>query len=82
MPFHFLGIYLEEEADGSHQEAAHGGDAFPSSLRFCFIGPVCFRFSQTRLDYNLSEDFLASRFSLLVVQISEAAYHISENWWK
>ena len=37
MPFHFLGIYLEEEADGSHQEAAHGGNAFPSSLRFCFI---------------------------------------------
>ena len=47
-----------------------------------YIGPVCFRFSQTRLDYNLSEDFLASRFSLLVVQISEAAYHISENRWK
>ena len=46
------------------------------------LGPVCFRFSQTRLDYNLSEDFLASRFSLLVVQISEAAYHISENRWK
>jgi hypothetical protein len=48
-------------------------------------GPICFRFSQTRLDYKLSEDFLASRFSLLVVQISEADYHRRKNkqsvWW-
>jgi hypothetical protein len=27
----------EEEANGSHQEATHGDNAFPSSLRFCFI---------------------------------------------
>ena len=37
------------------------------------------------LDYKRSEDFLASHFSLLVVQISEADYHRSKNkrsvWW-
>jgi len=37
------------------------------------------------LDYKRSEDFLASHFSLLVVQISEADYNRSENeqsiWW-
>jgi len=41
--------------------------------------PVCFRFSQPLLDYKLGEDFLAYCFTLLVVQIFEAAYHRSEN---
>jgi hypothetical protein len=36
-------------------------------------------FSQLCLSYSLSEYFLASCFSVLIVQISEAVYHTSEN---
>jgi len=48
-------------------------------------GPVCFRLAYNLSVVERSEDFLASQFSLLVVQISEADYQRSENnrgvWW-
>jgi len=48
-------------------------------------GPVCFQLAYNLSVAERSEDFLASRFSLLVVQIFEADYHRSKNkrdvWW-
>ena len=50
-----------------------------------YMGPVCFRLTYNLSVVERSEDFLASRFSLLVVQISEEDYQIIENrrdvWW-
>jgi hypothetical protein len=53
-------------------------------FRWYFPDTRIFQCYETNFSYNLnvaekSEDFLASRFSLLVVQISKVDYHRSEN---
>ena len=42
-------------------------------------GPVCFRLAYNLSVAERSKDLLASRFLFIVVQISEADYHRSEN---